>query len=578
APITEDVDPFAGEDVDPFADEDLETPITEDVDPFADEDLEAPLENASDIFSGDDFETSTTDNGDLFAGEDFESPVSDEQDIKEYSDSFAVADDAVGGGDFSDSFDETDSFLTDLEEVDSEFEKELTTVVSIDEESFSEPQSEYGASYGDDEFDFVNESESFGSGADTDFVRDGGEDTFSEDFTSESPSKVEDQNSPNDVETDFNEVGVVAGAAIAAAAGMVASKKDNDSEEDESESNNKNNYNVKNSIKTEKPVKVNSSPSVMKVSLLSSMITSVILVGGGFAAYTFGLKDTIATKDDLEYELSRVQSLVSKSNQKISDIQDAYVTMEAFVDVTDELNAVVGDIRSLSGDKATEIAVNLKAIRESAEKATLRMESLETEQLIIRSDLKEAVNEISTRAVEDNAARKGIVVALKQLESLELKFNQEVEDIIKSSKADSGEISLKLNELKVELLNEIDAVYSEADKSRRVNEDLLSKYHELSKSIDTHGDGLVSAKPERTIANALGIDVAKGSGGKPVYNLRGIVNGKVFVNLESNPDLPQRIVFYHVGDYIDGYGKITSVSNDPKQVMTESGLVHFRNN
>ena len=359
---------------------------------------------------------------------------------------------------------------------------------------------------------------------------------------------------------------------------MVATKVRGESlEESESNNNNKNN-NVKNSNKTEKPVKAASSPSIMKVSLLSSMITSVLLIGGGFAAYTFGLKDTIATKDDLDYEVSRVQGLVSKSAKEISAIQDAYVTMETFVQVTDDLKTVIGDIESLSGDKATEIANNLKTIRDTAEKATARMEALETEQLMIRSDLKDAVSEISTRAVEDNAARKGIVVALKKLESLEVKFNQEVENIIKESKADNGEISVKLNELKAELLTEIEAVYNEADKGRRVNEDLLNKYNELSKSIDTHGGANAEQKPERTIANALGIDVTKGTGGKPVYNLRGIVNGKVFVNLETDSNLPQRIVFYHVGDYIDGYGKILSVSSDPKQVMTESGLVHFRGN
>ncbi|MBU2896083.1 hypothetical protein [Vibrio hepatarius] len=435
----------------------------------------------------------------------------------------------------------------------------------------------------DDEFPyndyFLSESSDIVLNSDEDSLYNGNHhnDEFNDsegDFGSEDSET--DRDAKNAQEDVFEASDALAVAALGAAAGMGA--RSNKNEEAEQAKLKDKQDNVKNSKETKgKPTKqaeaTKGSTGVLKVSLISSFVTSAITIGGGYFAYDLALKDSLATKDDLNYEVNRLQSSMNKSTKKeIQSMQDEYVSVEKFESIIGELRSVIDDVESISGEKATDIANSLREVKGLMATATKRLDSLENQDLVLRSDMHSAIKDISTRSVEDNTARNGIVVALKRLESLEGKFEDRINNILSENKADSGDISVKINELKVELLKEIDEVYSQADKARRMNEDLYTKYNELSKSIDSNS---LPDRKERTIANALGIDVAKGSS-RPVYNLSGIVNGRVFIDMDDDPK-KQKIQYYNVGDYIDGYGKVTSVTKETKEVMTESGRVIFRN-
>ena len=496
----------------------------------------------------------------------------------------------------------------------------LDSSVSSDDDFLSEsgddefPSNEdFLSEGGDDEFpsndDFLSEGGDDEFPSNDDFLSEGGDDEFpfNDDFLSDSNNidlnsdedSLYSENNHNDElndsegdfgsedsETDrgaedvqedvFEASDTLAVAALGAASGMGA--RSNKNEEAEQAKIKDKQDNVKNNKETKgKPTKLEEatkgSTGVLKVSLISSFVTSAIIIGGGYFAYDLALKDSLATKDDLNYEVNRLQSSMNKSTKKeIESMQDEYVSVEKFESIIGDLRSVIDDVESISGEKATDIANSLREVKGLMATATKRLDSLENQDLVLRSDMQSAIKDISTRSVEDNAARNGIVVALKRLESLEGKFEDRIDKILSESKADSGDISVKINELKVELLKEIDEVYSQADKARRMNEDLYTKYTELSKSIDSNS---LPERKERTIANALGIDVAKGSS-RPVYNLSGIVNGRVFIDMDDDPK-KQKIQYYNVGDYIDGYGKITSVTKETKEVMTESGRVMFRN-
>ncbi|MEH0791201.1 hypothetical protein KW882_02710 [Vibrio parahaemolyticus] len=509
-----------------------------------------------------------------------------------------------------DEFPSNDDFLS--ESGDDEFPSNEDFLSDSNDDEFPS-NDDFLSDSNDDEFpsndDFLSESGDDEFPSNDDFLSDSNDDEFpsNEDFLSDSndidlnsdEDSLYSENNHNDELNDsegdfgsedsgthrgaedaqedvFEASDTLAVAALGAAAGMGA--RSNKNEEAEQAKIKDKQDNVKNSKETKgKPTKpeeaTKGSTGVLKVSLISSFVTSAIIIGGGYFAYDLALKDSLATKDDLNYEVNRLQSSMNKSTKKeIQSMQDEYVSVEKFESIIGELRSVIDDVESISGEKATDIANSLREVKGLMATATKRLDSLENQDLVLRSDMQSAIKDISTRSVEDNAARNGIVVALKRLESLEGKFEDRIDKILSESKADSGDISVKINELKVELLKEIDEVYSQADKARRMNEDLYTKYTELSKSIDSNS---LPERKERTIANALGIDVAKGSS-RPVYNLSGIVNGRVFIDMDDDPK-KQKIQYYNVGDYIDGYGKITSVTKETKEVMTESGRVMFRN-
>ncbi|HHJ3080187.1 TPA: hypothetical protein ACPVZG_004038 [Vibrio parahaemolyticus] len=509
-----------------------------------------------------------------------------------------------------DEFPSNDDFLS--ESGDDEFPSNEDFLSDSNDDEFPS-NDDFLSESGDDEFpsneDFLSDSNDDEFPSNDDFLSDSNDDEFpsNDDFLSDSndidlnsdEDSLYSENNHNDELNDsegdfgsedsgtdrgaedaqedvFEASDTLAVAALGAAAGMGA--RSNKNEEAEQAKIKDKQDNVKNSKETKgKPTKpeeaTKGSTGVLKVSLISSFVTSAIIIGGGYFAYDLALKDSLATKDDLNYEFNRLQSSMNKSTKKeIQSMQDEYVSVEKFESIIGDLRSVIDDVESISGEKATDIANSLREVKGLMATATKRLDSLENQDLVLRSDMQSAIKDISTRSVEDNAARNGIVVALKRLESLEGKFEDRIDKILSESKADSGDISVKINELKVELLKEIDEVYSQADKARRMNEDLYTKYTELSKSIDSNS---LPERKERTIANALGIDVAKGSS-RPVYNLSGIVNGRVFIDMDDDPK-KQKIQYYNVGDYIDGYGKITSVTKETKEVMTESGRVMFRN-
>ncbi|WP_036753580.1 hypothetical protein, partial [Photobacterium galatheae] len=482
---------------------------------------------------------------------------------------------------------ESDSFVRDgKEETFSEPERETRNAdaFSSDEDFLSEDDSDDGF-LTDEDFLSVDDPDD-GFLSDDDFST---EDDSGDAFLTEDNAPVRDEGAGEEASgfannqvfesSDALAAAAVGTASVAAAVGVasgLAARKEVKKEAEESHRKDKQDNVKSNKTEKGKPSQAKSaegrSPSVFKASLISSFVTSALFIGGGYFAYDFVLKDTLATKDDVDDQVNRLQSSLGKSTEKeIKVIQDGYVTKAQFETMIGDLRQVIDDVESISGDKASDIAGSLREVKGLMATATQRLDALENQDLVLRSDMQTAIKQISTRSVEDNAARNGIVVALKKLESLEGKFDKEIEKILKESKADNGDISVKINELKVELLKEIDEVYSQADKARRMNEELYNKYSELSKSIDSNA---LPERKERTIANALGIDVAKGAS-QPVYNLSGIVNGRVFIDMDDDPK-KQKIRYYNVGDYIDGYGKITSVSKESKEVMTESGKVKFR--
>ncbi|ELP5898568.1 hypothetical protein QTV49_000442 [Vibrio vulnificus] len=501
--------------------------------------------------SNDDFQSGSDDdefpsNDDFLSGSDDEFPSNDDF-LSGSDDEFPSNDDFLSGSD--DEFLPNDDFLSGSDDEflpNDDFQSDSNDIDLNSDEASLYGESSHNVDFNDSEVDFVLEDGEVDMGAEN---------------VQKDALKASD---------------ALAVAALGAAAGMGA--RSSKSEEAEQSKIKHKQDSVKNSKETKgklaKPVEATKgSTGMLKVSLISSFVTSAIIIGGGYFAYDLVLKGSLATKDDLNYEVNRLQLSMNQSTKKeIQSMQDEYVSVEKFESIIGELRSIIDDVESISGEKATDIANSLREVKGLMATATSRLDSLENQGLVLRSDMQSAIRDISTRSIEDNAARNGIVVALKRLESLESKFEHRIDKILSESKADSGDISVKINELKVELLKEIDEVYSQADKARRLNEDLYTKYTELSKSIDSNS---LPERKERTIANALGIDVAKGSS-RPVYNLSGIVNGRVFIDMDDDPK-KQKIQYYNVGDYIDGYGKITSVTKETKEVMTESGRVIFRN-
>lgn len=406
------------------------------------------------------------------------------------------------------------------------------------------------------------EQESFG-----DFT----EESVEPDFAGGVEPEAEEEPSTEDSEfTEGEGVDLALASATTALASAVNPVEEQFEEEDEEPQSKKQKEDVKKS--SNKPASTGG-VSVVKVCVLSSIITTVLVGAVGFAGYSLFLKDTLATKDDVGYEISLVKQQIKKGSKAIESAKDSYITTSAFEELVTRIDNSLAESNAMMQELKGDMTTDLEATRKKVSAIGQIVGGLENENVVIRNDFAEALQDLKSRAISDETARKASVMALMKLEEAEKKFNSELKKLSQESKADNGDIGVKLNELRAELLKEIEEVYVQTDKSRRQNEDLYKKYNELAMAIDTN-DQVGSNRPQRTVAGALGIDVTKGSG-KPTYNLSGVVNGKVFINL-AQPNQPQKIVTYYVGDYIDGYGKILSVSPVKREVMTESGKVIFR--
>ncbi|CAH7379803.1 hypothetical protein VCHA53O466_40411 [Vibrio chagasii] len=99
-------------------------------------------------------------------------------------------------------------------------------------------------------------------------------------------------------------------------------------------------------------------------------------------------------------------------------------------------------------------------------------------------------------------------------------------------------------------------------------------------------DGLARTASNETnsVNDALGlnneINIVKGGEVSqpklPVYELRGVMTDRVFINMPIDNGSSYRLLSFRVGDTIEGYGKVESINQASEEVMTSSGLVNFK--
>lgn len=300
----------------------------------------------------------------------------------------------------------------------------------------------------------------------------------------------------------------------------------------------------------------------VKTTIIASVVSAVIAAGAMFAVYEFGVKGDINSKVDEYSYTQKMQTLTTKVSglEKIVKSQNEKLKTYA---TASELNNLSGKISGLANrvDSAAEerSIKNVESkIAELAKEQRLSKETLST----LSDKLEWSVAKISSSDANSADYKQALkyIVSLKKL----------VDKTNHATMTKIGKISKELN-------SSIDKVRDDLGKNKKALSGLKEQLSITKKSLTDKISAFAAptsseAMPSQSLSSALGINIDKGAA-KPVYQLRGIFNGTLFVDMPKAGTGEYQVTAKKVGDYLDGYGKILSINPSTKIVKTESGVV-----
>ncbi len=307
------------------------------------------------------------------------------------------------------------------------------------------------------------------------------------------------------------------------------------------------------------------------VPLVVSLLSVVISISFTLGWDKYKTKENYITDHELKSVINKLNLDKLNSEKRSLDILDAkYITSNKYMEKVIELEKGINTNSNELSKYRLDSINTLTGIKKSIDNLRSEIEVQLSEQGGNIKNLDLQMTKIKGNAVKDNAARAGLMMTMKKLESIEKTLELEAEAIKQQQSIVEKKLSLRINELDSKLLTNVEEFMKENERASRVQKNLENKVNELNMAIDSNKN---VKQQNRTVSNALGIDIVKGNP-KPIYTLSGIVNGRVFIDMDSAPN-KQKIRYYNVGDYIEGYGKILSVNSITKEVITENGVVMF---
>ncbi|ELP6119034.1 TPA: hypothetical protein I7730_16400 [Vibrio vulnificus] len=329
----------------------------------------------------------------------------------------------------------------------------------------------------------------------------------------------------------------------------------------------------------EKIMQVNSIPdapkkaggSSMLPSILASLTTAFICLGGGFAGYKVFLEDQIISKQSLNAEMiamkSKIEGSVDRKIVAVKQQEGTFVDSELFAKKFAELEAQIGSIVGLSDNDQKAIALVGELRNDFGD--------IKREQRDLGASLKR-LSQMSIKAQGDDSGlsneqlSKAIFAVLKKHDEYVASNAAELQSIMTMIDESGMESSKEISEFKQVVLEQLQVASEARDRMDRQTKALGSEVNLMKASR-----GPEATNAEQTIGDALGINVNKGSTPHKTYKFRGIMNGQLLVDVPVKGRRHGKIEPFSVGDFLDGYGEILSINKVGNKVMTESGLVRF---
>jgi len=329
----------------------------------------------------------------------------------------------------------------------------------------------------------------------------------------------------------------------------------------------------------EKEMQVNSIPDAPKKaggssivpSIIASLTTAFVCLGGGFVGYKVYLDDQIVSKQTLNTEMvamkAKIESNVDRKFQTVTKPEGNFVDSELFEQKVSDLEGRIGSIVGLSDDDQRAISI-VGELRND-------FGAIKREQRDLGASLKR-LSQMSVKSQGENSGlsneqlSKAIVAVLKKHDDYVASNANELQSIMDMIEESGMESSKEVSEFKQVVLQQLQAASEARDRMDRQTKAIGSevKLMKASRTPAAHNG-------EQTIGDALGINVNKGSTPHRTYKFRGIMNGQLLVDVPVKGRRHGKIEPFSVGDFLEGYGEILSINKVGNKVMTESGLVRF---
>ncbi|UKA04718.1 hypothetical protein [Photobacterium damselae] len=308
----------------------------------------------------------------------------------------------------------------------------------------------------------------------------------------------------------------------------------------------------------------NTTMNNIKTTVIASLVSAVVVAGTMLSIYEFGVKGDINSKVDESSYTQQMKTMSTKveSLEKTIASQDAkfksYATSSDLSGLSDKISVLVNKVDSSTEE--TSIKEVETKIAELSKQQQISKETLNA----LSDKLEWSIAKISSSNSNSSDYKQALkyIVSLKKL-------------VDKSNRT----TMVKIGKISKDLSSSIDKVRVDLGENKKVISGLRKQLDITQKNLNakinsiSYG-GAATGTNSQTLSGALGINVDK-SASKPVYRLRGIFNGTLFVDMPKAGTGESQVTAKKVGDYLDGYGRILSINPSTKVVRTEGGVVNL---
>lgn len=294
--------------------------------------------------------------------------------------------------------------------------------------------------------------------------------------------------------------------------------------------------------------------------ILCGITSSLASIGAIIGYQTLTTDDERMSDDDIRV---LVNGAVTKATKKLEmNIKESNQVMES--NSINDIRQEIGLLQSQYDELNSSITNNNTNI-EKISKSNIALNDAIKDVSLKQIESEKTLLEISTKtsgnaAFDKSTALKAIFKLSKKIEALETSTKNKITEIEKQITESNTENKQKLIETKEALIKQLGEVRDVAETAELKLKDLQLK---------NGGNAVQSA-----LGLGSGVNIVKGE--LPEIPYKGVIQGKAFlvVPVEGGGE---KVLGFSVGQYLDGYGRITEINPDPRNttILTESGYVNL---